>query len=431
MGYTAESMRRSAPLVLIVAALGCAPPSRQPSFATVTPQAPTTTSEITPLEAPSLAHPPEQTPEQPRVEAPTNVLPESGSDPTYAGLEEEDEHEEEEDEHDEHDEHDAGSTASLRAAPKITLTDEQIAQKAKQEPASLGSLSMGTPNAGYQINSVMMPQHEHWKIIGAPNAWGTQETVDFIAHAIHAVNKKFPNTSPIFIGHISAKHGGYLSPHKSHQAGRDVDIGYYYNRDTNWFERATSQNLDVPRTWALLKTFVDDTDVEMIFIDTPIQSILSRYAESIGEDAAYLDRIFQVRGKSLAPIVRYAKGHATHLHVRFHSPMAQELGRRAQRYFHRPAAALAKAPRGKSAPGQKEVVGTSRYVMHKARSGDVLVNLAKHYGTTPEAIIQANNIRGNSLKIGQMYRIPVPAKSAPVEKTPSKKGTLHAKRSRG
>jgi LysM repeat protein len=73
--------------------------------------------------------------------------------------------------------------------------------------------------------------------------------------------------------------------------------------------------------------------------------------------------------------------------------------------------------------------------MHKARSGDVLVNLAKHYGTTPEAIVQANQLKGHALKIGHTYRIPVPAKAPPAGKAPDKKvppaPPPHGKHSRG
>jgi murein endopeptidase len=330
------------------------------------------------------------------------------------------------DEDGEVDDHDEGVGVASKGAAKVELTDEQIAQKARQDPASLGSLSIGTPNVGYLLNGVEMPSGEHWKIIGAPSTWGTQETVDFISRAILAVNKRFPNTPPLFIGHISARFGGYLSPHKSHQAGRDVDLGFYYSREARWFERAHAQNLDVPRTWALVKAFILDTDVEMIFIDTSIQHLLARHAASAGEDPAFLDRVFQIRAKSPTPIVRHVKGHATHLHVRFHSPLAQELGRRAQRHFKRPAAALTKAPRPVPAlagKGQKEpVLDSVHYKAHKARSGDVLVHLAKLYGTTPEAIMQANGLRGHALKIGHTYRIPVPAKSPPGGKPAGKGG---------
>jgi murein endopeptidase/LysM repeat protein len=317
---------------------------------------------------------------------------------------------------DEGDAHDQPAHASAQA-PKMTLTDEEIADKARHDPASLGPMSIGRPNAGALFNGVPMPRGAHWELIDPGHAWGTRETVDFLAHSIDRVNERFPETAPLHIGHISARNGGWLSPHKSHQAGRDVDVGYYYRGSRpRWFARATAENLDVPRTWAFLKALVTETDVEMIFIDTPIQKLLSDHAQAAGEDPVWLDSVFQVRSKHPNPLVRWARGHDTHIHVRFFSPMAQELGRRAQNYLKLtpsgppPRAAHAHAAPASSGGVASAPAGPTTVVMHKARSGDVLVNLAKQYGTKPEAIQQANGLRTHALKIGQTYKIPVPAK---------------------
>ncbi|MCS6898709.1 MAG: penicillin-insensitive murein endopeptidase [Myxococcales bacterium] len=416
-------MRRSFPLWLLLLVQGCVPPSRQTALVPAPAPPPAASPEMVTHDATHSATPsPEVTPE-------VAAEPRTDEGPYPHDME----HEEEE-----VDDHEEESGVAARTKPKIELTDEEIARKARTDLASLGSLSVGTPNRGYLINGVQMPPGEHWQIIGAPSTWGTQETIDFITRAILSVNKQFPGSPRLFIGHISARHGGYLSPHKSHQAGRDVDLGYYYNREARWFERAHAQNIDLPRTWALVKAFIQDTDVEMIFIDTSIQHLLLRYAVETKEDPSFLDRVFQIRGKSPTPIVRHVKGHATHIHVRFHSPIAQEMARRAQAYLRRPADALTKAPppthgSGKGGPSAPLAPDT-HYVMHKARSGDVLVNLAKHYGTTPEAIVQANQLKGHALKIGHIYRIPVPAKVPPAGKPPEKKAPLappHGKPSRG
>ncbi len=424
-GYTAGLMRGSFPLWLLLLVQGCVPPSRQPP--------------LVPAPAPPPAASPDAVTDDPAppADSPPEVTPEVGGE--AGGEASAYPHDPEHDEG-EVDDHEEDAAVAPRTTPKIELTDEEIARKARTDLASLGSLSVGTPNRGYLLNGVQMPAGEHWQIIGAPSTWGTQETIDFITRAILAVNRQFPGTPRLFIGHISARHGGYLSPHKSHQAGRDVDLGYYYSREARWFERAHAQNLDLPRTWALVKAFIQEADVEMIFIDTSIQHLLLRHAVEAKEDPAFLDRVFQVRGKSPTPIVRHVKGHATHIHVRFYSPVAQELARRAQPHLRRPADALARAPapppsgQGKGGPSAA-AAPEPHYVMHKARSGDVLVNLAKHYGTTPEAIVQANQLKGHALKIGHTYRIPVPAKAPPAGKAPDKKvppaPPPHGKHSRG
>lgn len=310
--------------------------------------------------------------------------------------------------------HDEPATDAKRTrAPAIALTDEQIAEKAKQDPASLGTLSIGRPNAGMLINAMQMPKGPYWELLDPSHAWGTKETIDALSAAITRVNEQFSDTAPIHIGHISGRQGGWLSPHKSHQAGRDVDVGYYYKEHPRWFVRATRENLDVARTWAFLKALITDADIDMIFMDTPIQKMVCDHAESVGEDPAFLDTVFQFRNKNVRPLVRWARGHDTHIHVRFFNPTAEELGRRAQRYLKLPAVSTTAPASYIAAHGGDgaQPSGPMTFVSHKARSGDVLVNLAKLYGTTPEAIQQANGLRGNALKIGQVYKIPVPART--------------------
>ena len=108
------------------------------------------------------------------------------------------------------------------------------------------------------------------------------------------MGERFPGSPPIAIGHLSAKFGGYLSPHLSHQSGRDADVGYYHMPATpRAFVRATAQNLDLPRTWALIRAALDETDIDMIFVDSSIQRLLADYASSNGVDPAYLDEVFQ------------------------------------------------------------------------------------------------------------------------------------------
>jgi len=318
------------------------------------------------------------------------------------------------------DDMDADTPLEPPRAPVINMSDQEIAARLRKDPASLGSISAGAPNRGALVNGVQMPRGEHWDVVDPNCAWGTRETIDLLTRSINKVNEEIPGAPPVFIGHISGRHGGHLSPHKSHQSGRDVDIGYYYRTASpRWFAKGTQGNLDLPKTWALLKAVIQGGDVEMIFIDTSIQRLLSDYATKHGEDEAWLDTVFQVRRKKPWTIVRYAKGHTTHLHIRFYNPMAQELGRRA----HLPIAPP--APFGAPlAPAAPQVA----YLQHKARSGDTLVILAKRYGTTVEAIQEANGLKGIALRAGAVYKIPskaralpAPQAAAPAHKPPAAK----------
>ena len=191
------------------------------------------------------------------------------------------------------------------------------------------------------------------------------------------------------IGHISLPTGGALAPHVSHQAGRDVDVSYYYSTATRWYAQAHEGNLDKPRTWAFVRALVVETDVEMILIDLGLQRLLREYALEIGEDPAWINDIF--RGADGRPaLIRHAPGHTTHIHVRFFSPLARETARRVQGIL---------VKKGKlDAP----IV----YVLHRARKGETLGRLANMYGTTVEAIQKANGLKSSLILARQTYRIP-------------------------
>jgi murein endopeptidase len=287
--------------------------------------------------------------------------------------------------------------------PELSLSDAEIERRFHHEPGSLGPASVGTASAGALVNGVQMPKGERWQLLDPGRAWGTQETVDALVRCIDRVNLRFPGAPPLAVGHISARNGGHLSPHRSHQSGRDADIGYYYKTGTRPFVRASADNLDLPRTWALLKAALTETTVDMIFIDRGVQRVLADFAAQSGESAAFVDQVFQVRGKNPAAVIRHVRGHDNHIHFRFHNPIAEAMGQRVARFVtlqHAPAVVAA---------SQAETAG---YAQIRARSGDTLVILARRYGTSVEEIQRANRLPGNAIRAGVVYRIP--QKNAPA-----------------
>lgn len=358
-----------------------------------------------------------------------------------------------EDEHDEaHESDDIETPAEWQPptrtvkSPLAELAPDEIRRRLKDDPASLGSISIGPPNRGALFNGVQMPLGDKWALTDPGNAYGTREAIDQLVRAIEAVHEKYPRSPKVIIGHWSSRRGGRLKPHKSHQSGRDVDVGYYYTSQTGWYARAHAKNLDRPRTWALVKALLTKGDVEMILIDTSIQRMLRDHAIAAGEDRAFVDRVFQVSGEKsgFAP-VRHARGHDTHIHVRFRSPEAVASGRIAESFLPRPAppqrrstAKRALASKGGGPAGSSgakspraAVKDDPSYVTHRARSGDTLDSLARRYGTTVAAIRQANGLKGNAIKQKKTYRIPVakpPARGGRPAGRPSQAKKQPAKR---
>ncbi len=288
------------------------------------------------------------------------------------------------------------------------LSDGELLRRFDEQLDELGGLSIGTPNAGRLIGAQRMPGSEHVRLVDPAHAYGTKETISFLTRAILRVQQEHPGGHPLYLGHISAKAGGPLSPHKSHQAGRDVDISYYYREEASarWYKRATAENLDLPRTWAFVRALIAETDIDLILIDAGLQRVLRSYAEELGEDPAWLEDVFK-GGKGRRPLILHAPGHATHIHIRFFNPVAQEAGRRL---------VPALVQRGVVAP-------PAQFVSYSAKKGDTLAALAKRFDTTVQAIMRANGLKSTLIRAKVTYRIPkqVGVKVAPRSRIPPRR----------
>jgi penicillin-insensitive murein endopeptidase len=275
--------------------------------------------------------------------------------------------------------------------PYEDLSTADLRQMILDEPEILGSMSVGATNSGAQFNSVPLPSDAMWDIVNPIETWGSQETVDFIQATIRKVNADFPDTPVLYVGDISDKNGGSLNRHLSHQSGRDVDLGWYFKAGKcSWWVVGTTQNLDLARTWAFIRAQFTETDVEMIFIDKRIQTIFYNYALEIGEDRDWVRRVFQYPHGNPNGIIRHARGHATHLHVRYYNRKAQELGRRAYPILLK----------------QKKIKPPTYYIYHRVRKGQTLGHLAQRYGTSVSSLRRANRLRSNMIRAGKSYRIP-------------------------
>ena len=281
--------------------------------------------------------------------------------------------------------------------PFDDLSDSELEKLVTGDRPALGSLSVGLPNNGRLLNGVQLPEGELFELVSPGFAYGTQETIDYLEAAVRKVHERFPGTPPLHVGHVSSRTGGYLSPHLSHQSGRDVDLGFYYSGDRRWYARGTAANFDVERNWALVRALITETDVEMILLDHSLQRLLKAYALDLGEDPEWVEGLFKTRPGRPA-LIRHVKGHHTHFHVRFFNPMAQ---RGAQRAYP----LLVK---------HRLIPPVVSYVNHVAKKGDSLIKLARVYGTTVRAIQKANGLRSTVIIAKRTYKIPRTGGPAPV-----------------
>lgn len=287
----------------------------------------------------------------------------------------------------------------LAACVAATLLVCTAAASLATEPrpsAPPASKSIGGPGSGSLVDGVQLAGTDLVRVRDGRN-WGTRETVDALARAAAAVEAAFPGSPPLLVGDISRREGGRLRGHRSHQSGRDADLGYYHRDGAHrWFKRATRRTLDVPRTWTLLASMLEGDGLEYAFVDWYLQKPLYEYARDVaGLSPAELDRVFQYPRKRgvRAGIIRHFRGHRDHIHVRFRSPRAV-------------AAGLAYL---RAHPELVEPVA----VHHRVRRGDTLGRIARRHNTTVKRLRRWNRLRrgtpihpGDRLVVG--YRRPSP-----------------------
>lgn len=211
--------------------------------------------------------------------------------------------------------------------PLDGLNRAGLLELVQKQPERLGSLSIGNANRGALYNGVQMPESPRWRLVDPDRSWATQETVDALSLAVDSVVREFPNAPPLSLGDMSKQRGGYFRPHRSHQSGRDVDVGYYYLEGPAWYKTADASTLDRKLTWSLVKALLTQGSVEYLFMDNSVQTLLEEYALSVEPDRAWVAELFHPPAKTES-VVRHAPGHKTHMHVRFFSDQACETSKR-------------------------------------------------------------------------------------------------------
>jgi len=180
--------------------------------------------------------------------------------------------------------------------------------------------SYGRPYSGHLQNGVPFPNcFPGYQLRDESHTYTTPEVAGALLDAIEAVRTEFPDTCDLYIGDFSMTSGGSANHHRSHQNGRDVDIGMYAkgNRRLDGFMAMNEDNLDAAKTWCLIDNIIRSQRVQYIFLDRRVQQVLYNYAVSRGYDQAYLDRVFgNVRGS----LIQHVRNHYDHIHVRFFTP---------------------------------------------------------------------------------------------------------------
>ncbi len=209
----------------------------------------------------------------------------------------------------------AGKSSGGKPAPKTdaTLPIKKVRQNGR---------SIGKPSAGSLSHGVQLPENEALYHIRRPeNAYGSTHTVELLQLTIARWRRDSGYAGTLHIGDLSKAGGGRLRPHASHRTGRDIDIRLPLKKGVKRSGGLPEgpNDVDWDATWALIKEMCDTGEVLYIFLGHGRQKYLYKAARRAGMSKAQLEKYIQYpqppkSGKSL---VRHAKGHNAHFHVRF------------------------------------------------------------------------------------------------------------------
>jgi len=194
--------------------------------------------------------------------------------------------------------------------------------------------SIGVPHDGVQTGAAELPVRGPGFVRyrpHTPNDWANPKLVHAVEQAAATVARKRPGGAPLVIGDMSARYGGDIPGHASHEDGRDADLLWYVTTPAgapvqnpgfihmgsdglaDVVGRSGFLRLDVAREWLLVKTLLQSPDigVEWMFCARPVEALIIDYARARDEDPALLwhaETVLQQPGDS-AP-------HDDHIHLR-------------------------------------------------------------------------------------------------------------------
>ena len=118
----------------------------------------------------------------------------------------------------------AGKKAEKSAARR--KTEKGDAAKKTGKTGKRGAQSVGSPNSGRLVEGMRLRSTSHLALREGAHTWGLPALVRLLREAGEQVGRKHSG-AVIFVGDMSARNGGPIAGHNSHQSGRDVDVGFF------------------------------------------------------------------------------------------------------------------------------------------------------------------------------------------------------------
>lgn len=227
----------------------------------------------------------------------------------------------------------ASSTTDSLPAPASAVasssrTSSSRATSLPQRRQQARSESVGATNRGRLVGAVQLPTPHPSFVLARPDeAWTTRHIAALLVDALDQFQRASSYGRPLAVASISRQRGGKLPPHRSHQSGRDVDIRLPVRDKSRalTYKASHRAEIDWDAAWILVRELLETGEVRYIFLERSGQQKLRRAARKAGAPEQQLDAWIQYHpeGDRRAAIVRHAKGHVGHIHVRFRCAEAE------------------------------------------------------------------------------------------------------------
>jgi penicillin-insensitive murein DD-endopeptidase len=228
----------------------------------------------------------------------------------------------------------AGSAGMARAGESSSTAG--LPARFKEPPFSLMSLSIGAPNEGRQLRAKRLRATNSLKI--KTNSKGRSYGHPALVLMLQRSAKDVASASPasvMVVGDLSLENGGTISGHRSHQSGRDADVGFYLRDDKgrqvvlDRFVQIDRQGrvlgeknvyFDDNRNWLLVRSWLRDkrAGISHVFVASHVRARILEFARSSKARSRHYDA-----AAALLHQPSNSASHDDHFHVRIDCPKKQ------------------------------------------------------------------------------------------------------------
>ncbi len=222
------------------------------------------------------------------------------------------------------------------AASAREHTNADLPAQYRRSPFSLMSLTVGTPTNGFQIRAKKLRSFDElWIQKKSRNhTYGHPALVLMLARTAKQIAQQTPG-SVLLVGDLSRENGGPLAGHRSHQSGRDADVGFFVTdlegnpknpRQLRRFGRngrakdGSALRFDDYRNWLLVQLWLKDSraNLEYVFVAHHLRRRLLDFARARPAFRPYVKQAARFLRQP-----RNALPHDDHFHIRIACPERQ------------------------------------------------------------------------------------------------------------